>query len=80
MNHLDWLESQAIHILRESVAESANPVLLFSAGKDSTVLAHAERYGFKLIVHANEAGRAARNASRRFATDSSGRRSAAAER
>ena len=93
MNHLDRLESQAIHIIREAVAESANPVLLFSAGKDSTVLAHlamlafhpspppmpllhidstwefqslldfrdrfAKRYGFKLIVHANEAGRAA---------------------
>ena len=39
-NHLDWLESEAIHILREAVAEARNPVMLFSAGKDSTVLAH----------------------------------------
>ncbi|ADM10741.1 Sulfate adenylyltransferase, small subunit [Parvularcula bermudensis HTCC2503] len=38
--HLIELESEAIHILRDGVAESENPVLLFSAGKDSTVLAH----------------------------------------
>lgn len=91
-SHLAWLESEAIHVLREAVAESRNPVLLFSAGKDSTVLAHlalkafyparpplpllhvdstwefdaliafrdafARTYGFELIVHANEAGRA----------------------
>jgi sulfate adenylyltransferase subunit 2 len=34
------LTSEAIHILREGVAEARNPVILFSAGKDSTVLAH----------------------------------------
>jgi sulfate adenylyltransferase subunit 2 len=34
------LTSEAIQILREGVAESRNPVILFSAGKDSTVLAH----------------------------------------
>ncbi len=39
-SHLRRLESEAIHILREAVAESRNPVILFSAGKDSTVLAH----------------------------------------
>lgn len=39
-SHLAWLEAEAIHILREAVAESDNPVMLFSAGKDSTVLAH----------------------------------------
>jgi len=38
--HLEWLESESIHILREAVAEAENPVMLFSAGKDSTVLAH----------------------------------------
>lgn len=38
--HLSRLESEAIHLLREAVAESRKPVLLFSAGKDSTVLAH----------------------------------------
>jgi len=34
------LESEAIFILREGAAEARNPVILFSAGKDSTVLAH----------------------------------------
>ncbi|MDJ0513914.1 MAG: sulfate adenylyltransferase subunit CysD [Methyloceanibacter sp.] len=34
------LEAEAIHIFRESVAQSSRPVMLFSAGKDSTVLAH----------------------------------------
>lgn len=38
--YLAQLESEAIHIIREGVAEARNPVLLFSAGKDSTVLAH----------------------------------------
>lgn len=40
LTHLEALESEAIHILREAVAQAENPVLLFSAGKDSTVLAH----------------------------------------
>jgi sulfate adenylyltransferase subunit 2 len=39
-SHLSWLESEAIHIIREVVAEAQNPVMLFSAGKDSTVMAH----------------------------------------
>jgi sulfate adenylyltransferase subunit 2 len=39
-SHLGQLESEAIHILREAVADARNPVMLFSAGKDSTVLAH----------------------------------------
>ncbi len=39
-SHLSWLEAEAIHILREAVAEARNPVMLFSAGKDSTVMAH----------------------------------------
>jgi hypothetical protein len=38
--HLAALESEAIHILRDGGAEARNPVLLFSGGKDSTVLAH----------------------------------------
>lgn len=38
--HLAALESEAIHIIREVVAEAQNPVMLFSAGKDSTVMAH----------------------------------------
>ena len=37
--HLAALEAEAIHIVREATAEARNPVLLFSGGKDSTVLA-----------------------------------------
>ncbi|WP_341668857.1 sulfate adenylyltransferase subunit CysD [Alcaligenes sp. SDU_A2] len=36
--HLDWLEAEAIFILREIAAEAQKPVLLFSGGKDSAVL------------------------------------------
>jgi len=91
--HLKRLESEAIGIIRDGVAEARNPVILFSGGKDSTVLAHlairafwpsrppvpllhvdstwefrdvcafrdrfAEENGFRLVVHANEEGRAA---------------------
>lgn len=91
--HLQRLEAESIHIIREGVAGARNPVILFSAGKDSTVLAHlalrafypgtppvpllhvdstwefssllefrdrfAARNGFRLIVYANEEGRAA---------------------
>ena len=38
LSHLDRLEGESIHILRETVAETARPVLLYSAGKDSAVL------------------------------------------
>ncbi|MGF6859023.1 3'-phosphoadenosine 5'-phosphosulfate sulfotransferase (PAPS reductase)/FAD synthetase [Paraburkholderia sp. CI3] len=37
MDHLDWLEAESIHILRELVAECSKPALLFSGGKDSVV-------------------------------------------
>src|SRR5882724_8393075 len=40
LGHLAQLEAEAIHILREAVAESDNPVLLYSVGKDSSVLLH----------------------------------------
>jgi len=40
LSHLDQLEAESIHILREAVAESDNPVLLYSIGKDSSVLLH----------------------------------------
>jgi len=92
LSHLARLEAESIHIFREAIAEARSPVMLFSAGKDSTVLAHlalrafypstpplpllhidstwefrsllefrdafAHRHGFKLVVKANEAGRA----------------------
>lgn len=44
--HLQTLENEAIFILREAVAEARKPVLLFSAGKDSTVLAHLAMRAF----------------------------------
>lgn len=40
LSHLDLLEGEAIHILREAVAQCARPALLFSGGKDSAVLLH----------------------------------------
>ena len=40
LSHLSRLEAESIPILRETVAEARNPVMLFSAGKDSTVMAH----------------------------------------
>ncbi|MFN3702913.1 sulfate adenylyltransferase subunit CysD [Thermomonas sp.] len=46
MSHLDRLEAESIHILREVAAEFRNPVLLYSIGKDSTVLLHLMRKAF----------------------------------
>ncbi len=40
ISHLDALESEAVHIIREVVAEFERPALLFSGGKDSAVLLH----------------------------------------
>jgi sulfate adenylyltransferase subunit 2 len=39
-NYLDQLEAESIHIMRESVAECEKPVMLYSIGKDSSVLLH----------------------------------------
>jgi sulfate adenylyltransferase subunit 2 len=47
LSHLDWLESEAIHILREVAGQSAQPVLLFSGGKDSIVLLHLATKAFR---------------------------------
>jgi sulfate adenylyltransferase subunit 2 len=44
---LDWLESEAIFILREVAGECANPVLLFSGGKDSIVLTRLAEKAFR---------------------------------
>ncbi|GAC1348463.1 MAG: sulfate adenylyltransferase subunit CysD [Acetobacteraceae bacterium] len=40
LTHLDQLESEAIHIMREVAAEAARPVMLYSIGKDSAVMLH----------------------------------------
>ncbi len=47
INHLDWLESEAIHILREVAAECSNPALLFSGGKDSIVMLRLAEKAFR---------------------------------
>jgi sulfate adenylyltransferase subunit 2 len=46
-SHLDELESEAIHIMREVVAERERPVLLFSGGKDSIVLLRLAEKAFR---------------------------------
>src|SRR5205809_5010297 len=46
-SHLDWLESEAIFILREVAGECANAVLFFSGGKDSIVLLHLAEKAFR---------------------------------
>jgi sulfate adenylyltransferase subunit 2 len=44
--HLDLLEAESIHIFREAAAQFRTPVLLYSIGKDSTVLLHLARKAF----------------------------------
>lgn len=46
MTHLDRLEAEAVHIMREAVAQSENPVMLYSVGKDSAVMLHLARKAF----------------------------------
>ncbi|MFN3481440.1 sulfate adenylyltransferase subunit CysD [Rhabdaerophilum calidifontis] len=46
LDHLSLLEAEAIHILREAVATSERPVMLYSIGKDSSVLLHLARKAF----------------------------------
>ena len=46
LTHLDRLEAESIHILRETVAEAARPVMLYSIGKDSAVMLHLARKAF----------------------------------
>jgi sulfate adenylyltransferase subunit 2 len=47
ISHLQWLESEAIHIMREVVAETTNPALLFSGGKDSIVMLRLAEKAFR---------------------------------
>ena len=46
LSHLQALEAESIHIIREVAAEFRNPVMLYSVGKDSGVLAHLARKAF----------------------------------
>jgi sulfate adenylyltransferase subunit 2 len=46
LTHLQRLEAEAIHIFREAAAEAERPVMLYSAGKDSSVLLHLARKAF----------------------------------
>ena len=46
LTHLDKLESEAIHIIRETVSEASNPVMLYSIGKDSAVMLHLAKKAF----------------------------------
>lgn len=47
VSHLDWLEAEAIHILREVAGQCANPALLFSGGKDSVCLLRLAEKAFR---------------------------------
>src|SRR5579872_3028514 len=46
MSHLDALEAESIHIFREVAASFQRPVMLYSIGKDSSVLLHLLRKAF----------------------------------
>ncbi|MCQ8822180.1 sulfate adenylyltransferase subunit CysD [Pseudoalteromonas agarivorans] len=46
LTHLKALEAESIHIMREVAAEFDNPVMLYSVGKDSSVLLHLARKAF----------------------------------
>ena len=47
LSHLDLLESESIHIIREVVSEFRNPVMLYSIGKDSAVMLHLAMKAFR---------------------------------
>ncbi len=46
LTHLERLEAESIHIMREVVAEATKPVMLFSVGKDSAVMLHLAKKAF----------------------------------
>lgn len=46
LTHLERLEAESIHIIREVVAEAERPVMLYSVGKDSAVMLHLARKAF----------------------------------
>ncbi len=46
LTHLERLEAESIHIMREVVADATNPVMMYSVGKDSAVMLHLARKAF----------------------------------
>ena len=46
LTHLERLEAESIHIMREVVAEAEKPVMLYSVGKDSAVMLHLAKKAF----------------------------------
>src|SRR5689334_17423278 len=46
LTHLDRLEAESIHVLRETVAEADKPVMLYSIGKDSAAMLHLAKKAF----------------------------------
>src|ERR1700679_4161203 len=46
LTHLQRLEAESIHIMREAAAESEHPVMLYSVGKDSSVMLHLAMKAF----------------------------------
>jgi sulfate adenylyltransferase subunit 2 len=46
LTHLDRLEAESIHVMRETVAEAERPVMLYSIGKDSAVMLHLAKKAF----------------------------------
>ncbi|HEY3431796.1 MAG TPA: sulfate adenylyltransferase subunit CysD [Rhodocyclaceae bacterium] len=47
LSHLDWLEAEAIHIMREVAGQCSNPALLFSGGKDSICMLRIAEKAFR---------------------------------
>ncbi|WP_336987535.1 sulfate adenylyltransferase subunit CysD [Altererythrobacter aquiaggeris] len=46
LTHLERLEAESIHIMREVIADAVNPVMMYSVGKDSAVMLHLARKAF----------------------------------
>ena len=46
MNHIEYLEAESIEVIRESLAGAKKPVMLYSMGKDSSVMLHLARKAF----------------------------------
>lgn len=46
LTHLKQLEAESIHIMREVIAEFDNPAMLYSIGKDSSVMLHLAQKAF----------------------------------